>query len=156
MKACIALGFLLAPGWLGAQQYVISTIAGGAPPPTPGAAITASIGSAYGLATDASGTLYFTSSNCVFKLDKTGVMTRIAGSGRSHYSGDGGPASAAEFSSLSRIAFDAAGNLYVGDGSRVRKISTTGTITTVAGNGDHNTLQNTPPIGSARWKVTPL
>src|SRR6266849_4837398 len=93
-RALTGLGLLLASGtaaW--AQQYVISTIAGGAPPPTPVAGVNASLGATYAVATDAAGNVYFSSSdNCVFRLDQNGVVTRVAGNSRVGYSGDGGPA----------------------------------------------------------------
>ena len=61
-----------------APQFVISTYAGGVPPPTPVAALNASIGLPQSVATDASGNVYFVSLNCVFKLDGSGTLTRIA------------------------------------------------------------------------------
>jgi hypothetical protein len=84
-----------------AQQYVISTVAGGAPPATPAAALSASIGTPNGVATDSAGSVYFTSLNCVFKLDPNGVLTRVAGNSRNGYSGDGGPAVSAQLSNRS-------------------------------------------------------
>src|SRR5260370_24909673 len=93
-RALAGLGLLLASGtaaW--AQQYMISTIAGGAPPPTPIAAVNASIGPTHGVATDAAGNVYFTSDNCVFRLEQqNGVFTRLAGNSCACYSCDGGPA----------------------------------------------------------------
>ena len=71
----VFLGLLLVSG-ASAQQYVISTIAGGAPPPTPVAAVSATIGMPQGVATDAAGNVYFTSLNCVFKLDQSGEASR--------------------------------------------------------------------------------
>ena len=56
MRAHRVLGFLLFGGSVWAQQYVISTIAGGAPPVTPGKALAASIGDPTRLAADAAGT----------------------------------------------------------------------------------------------------
>ena len=108
--------------------YVISTFAGGAPPPTPSVALNASIGAPSGVAADAAGNVYFTSLNCVFKLDTSGTLTRVAGTSRPGYSGDGGPATSAQLWSPSGIALDAAGNLYIADSSnnRVRKVSPTG------------------------------
>jgi hypothetical protein len=44
VPARVALGFLLMSGAAVAQQYMISTVAGGAPPPTPIAALNAGIG----------------------------------------------------------------------------------------------------------------
>lgn len=68
----------------------------------------------------------------------TGVITTVAGTGVQGYSGDGGPATSAELGGPEGVAVDLNGNLYIADASnyRVRKVSaTTGTITTVAGNG---------------------
>jgi len=138
-RALVGLGLLLGSGtaaW--AQQYVISTIAGGAPPTTPIAAVNASIGHTYGVATDATGNVYFTSDNCVFRLEQqNGVLTRVAGNSRAGYSGDGGPAISAQLRDPRGVAVDGAGNLFVVDSgnSRIRKVSSDGIITTVAGNG---------------------
>ncbi|HEX7413965.1 MAG TPA: PKD domain-containing protein [Bacteroidia bacterium] len=73
---------------------------------------------------------------CAF-LSKAQIITTIAGNGTSGYSGDGAQATAASFNNLSGVAFDAVGNLYIADAynNRIRKVSTAGTITTIAGNG---------------------
>ena len=65
------------------------------------------------------------------------IMNTFAGNGTSGYYGDGGQATAAEFSGPKGVAVDAAGNIYTGDSNnnRIRKISSTGIITTFAGNG---------------------
>jgi len=66
----------------------------------------------------------------------SGVITTYAGNGQYGRSGDGGPATAAEFSSIPSVAIDSAGNLYVDDYSNeiIREVSaSTGIITTVAG-----------------------
>src|SRR5271165_971022 len=90
-------GLLLFAGAAGAQQYIISTIAGGAPPPTPAAALTSTIGEPVAVAVDTVGNLYFSSRlNCVFKTDRHGILTRVAGNCRTGYSGDGGPATNAQ------------------------------------------------------------
>jgi uncharacterized protein (TIGR03437 family) len=137
MRAHSVLGCLLFGGSVWAQQYVISTIAGGAPPPTPASALAASIGDPARLATDAAGNVYFGSLHSVFKVDAGGTLTRIAGNGRAGNSGDGGPAAAAQLNFPMGIATDAAGNVFVADrdASVVRKIAANGTITTVAGSG---------------------
>jgi sugar lactone lactonase YvrE len=81
--------------------------------------------------------VYFSASNCVFKLDKNGILTLVAGNSRPGYSGDGGPATGAQLSGPTGIAVDAAGDIFVGDSgnARVRRISASGIITTVAGSG---------------------
>src|SRR5437762_4789389 len=53
------------------------------------------------------------------------------------YGGDGGRASAAMFSSMAALVFDSQGNLLVADSAncRIRKISPSGVVTTIVGNG---------------------
>ena len=115
------------------QNLVISTYAGGVPPPTPAGGVNVSLGYTYGVVADAAGNVYFASVNCVFKLGASGTITRIAGTSRYGYSGDGGPAVNAQLSAPVSLAFDNVGNLYIGEDFRVRKISPDGMITTFAG-----------------------
>jgi uncharacterized protein (TIGR03437 family) len=141
--------FILSYGF--AQSYTVTTIAGGVPrPATPAAS--GSISSPVGAAVDPAGNVYFFSLNCIFKLDPGGGLTRIAGDYTAGYSGDGGTATDAQldppllltngtrFADFG-LAVDAAGNVYVPDpvADRVRKVSTSGTIATVAGNGTTQT-----------------
>jgi hypothetical protein len=106
-----------------------------------GPATAASFGAVPGIASDASGNIYFTDNTywckCVRRVDVTGIITTIAGSAVAGYSGDGGPATAALFNSPGGIAVDGAGNIYVVDAYSfvVRKIDAAGTISTYAGNG---------------------
>ncbi|HKJ95574.1 MAG TPA: hypothetical protein VKA32_08100, partial [Gammaproteobacteria bacterium] len=90
------------------------------------------------VAVDTAGNLYIGDSNRIRKVDAvTGIINTVAGNGIQGDSGDGGPATAAEFTA-SYIALDAHGNLYIADAfaNRVRKVdAATGIITTVAGNG---------------------
>ena len=134
LAACALIGM---PGALLAQSYVISTVAGGSPAPATAAATSAAIGLPGRVHVDSAGNVYFTALNSVFKMT-SGVLTRIAGNGRRGYSGDGGPATAAQLNAPQGIAFDAAGDLYIADTQNqvVRMVSAaTGIITTVAGNG---------------------
>lgn len=114
-----------------AQQYVISTYAGGGPRPAPVSAWDVA------LTADAQGNQYIAAQNAVFRRDRNGVITRIAGNSRPGYSGDGGPATSAQLNLPWGLAVDGAGNLFIADfnNNRVRKVSPDGTITTVAGNG---------------------
>ena len=75
--------------------------------------------------------------NRVRKINPAGIMTTIAGNGTAGFLGDGGPASAAELDLPTGLAIDNTGNLYIADQSnyRVRKINTSGIISTIAGNG---------------------
>ena len=89
------------------------------------------------LVVDDQGNLYFADdgSNRVYKRTRSGKLSVVAGGGPSL--GDGVPATQAGLLGLSGIAIDTHGNLYIATGykNRVRKVSTDGTITTVAGNG---------------------
>jgi sugar lactone lactonase YvrE len=64
-----------------------------------------------------------------------GIISTIAGNGTAGYSGDGGQAASAEVNQPRDVALDAAGNLYISDTSNscVRKINTSGVISTYAG-----------------------
>ena len=119
------------------QQYTISTVAGGIPPATPSVAANDSIGDPPRVAVDGAGNVYFGSIHSVFKVDKQGTLTRIAGNGRAGNTGDGGPATSAQLTFPDGLAVDSAGNVYVADRvfHLIRKISAAGTITTIAGNG---------------------
>jgi sugar lactone lactonase YvrE len=89
-----------------------------------------------GMAVDASGNVYISDvSNHLIRKVAGGVITTIAGTGKSGYSGDGGPAASAQLYAPYGLAVDAAGNLYIADSgnSVVRKVSG-GVITTFAGN----------------------
>jgi uncharacterized protein (TIGR03437 family) len=120
-----------------AQQYTISTIAGGAPPSTPVTATSISIGRPQRVTVDAAGNFYFTSLNCVFKVDGSGTLTRVAGNSRGGYSGDGGPATEAQLNAPAGLAIDAAGDIFIADAGNnvIREVTSNGNIQTVAGNG---------------------
>jgi gliding motility-associated-like protein len=88
---------------------------------------------------DGAGNLYVTDYGCntVRKVNTSGIITTVAGNNTGGFSGDGGLASLAQFKYPGKTAVDNAGNLYVADiqNHRIRKISTAGIITTIAGNG---------------------
>ena len=124
---------------------VITTIAGsgGGFNGDGGPAIDAQLYSPHGVAVDGAGNLYIADfrNNRVRKVDSTGTITTIAGTGPSGYlgiyGGDGGPAVDAQLYFPSDVALDGAGNLYIADvrNDRIRKVDSTGTITTIAGSG---------------------
>ena len=94
----------------------------------------------YALAEDAAGNLYISdfSGQTIRRIDRTsGVITTFAGASVPGFSGDGGPATAAQLYGPTGMAFDSTGNLYFTDlyNQRVRKIDRSGIITTVAGDG---------------------
>jgi uncharacterized protein (TIGR03437 family) len=128
---------LVAGGAAFAQQYTISTAAGGAPPATPAQATSISIGQPQRVTIDSAGNVYFTSLNCVFRLDSSGNVTLVAGNSRAGFSGDGGPAVQAQLSAPVGLAVDSSGDLFIADSAnnRVREVTPNGIIQTVAGNG---------------------
>jgi sugar lactone lactonase YvrE len=74
----------------------------------------------------------------VFRIDaRTNAVTVVAGTGTRGWSGDGGPATRAQFTAPEWVEFDVAGNLIVADrgNHRVRRIDRAGIITHVAGTG---------------------
>lgn len=90
-----------------------------------------------GLAYDSSGNLYVGERGRIRRIDRNGTVTVVAGTGETGFSGDGGLATAAQIKNPSSLTFDRAGNLYFSDmhNGRIRKVSTLGIISTVAGSG---------------------
>jgi uncharacterized protein (TIGR03437 family) len=103
-----------------------------------GTALQAHLNGPRGIAIDASGTLYIadTNNNKVLKLSG-GALTTVAGTGAGGFSGDGGPANLAQLFAPRSVAVDSAGNVYIADytNQRIRMVSASGIITTIAGNG---------------------
>ena len=104
-----------------------------------GPAVSAQLHSPTGVTVDGSGNLYIADSDNhrVRKIDASGTITTVAGTGEQGFSGDGGQAIGAQLSHPSGVALDSVGNLYIADrwNNRIRRIDTTGTITTIAGTG---------------------
>ena len=101
-----------------------------------GSATSADVPFPWGIAVDNSGNVYIASSHeqRVRKVDTSGVITTVAGTGTQGYSGDGGPAVAAQLNSPSVVALDDSGNLFIGEYHAIRKVDmSSGIITTVAG-----------------------
>ena len=135
--ACLTL--LTAVTWAQPQtSYRIDTFAGGGLGDG-GPASQARLYFPRGVAVDSTGNLYIvdSSNHRIRKVDSTGTITTVAGTGESGFSGDGGPATQALLSFARGVAVDGAGNLYIADGPnyRIRKVDSTGTITTIAGMG---------------------
>ena len=88
---------------------------------------------------DAAGSIYFTDSanNRVRKLTPDGLVTTVVGTGQAGYAGDGAPARLAKLNAPTGLVFDAAGNLYIADAGncRIRRVDTSGNISTIAGSG---------------------
>jgi Zn-dependent metalloprotease/uncharacterized protein YjdB len=82
------------------------------------------------IAFDKVGNMYFAQDSSVIrKITPAGIISTIAGTGGSGYTGDGGLATLAQLSGPSGVAMDNAGNLYFCDGTKARKINTVGIIT---------------------------
>jgi uncharacterized protein (TIGR03437 family) len=71
------------------------------------------------------------------EVSSSGIITTVAGSGAHGFSGDGGPATNADLNYANGVSVDGMGNLFIADtyNSRIRKVSSSGLITTVAGDG---------------------
>ena len=102
-------------------------------------ATAALLNSPVGLALDSAGNLYIADSNnsAVRKVTTGGAISTLAGNGRQGYSGDGGAALSAQLNYPQGVAIDSANNVYIADtfNNRVRVVSASGFINTVAGNG---------------------
>jgi uncharacterized protein (TIGR03437 family) len=141
---------VLLPGiGLAQQQFIINTVAGngtqgysadGVP------ATSSELNQPRGVAVDTAGNFYIadTLNNRIRKVDKNGNITTVAGLGPTGqaldtggYNGDNMSATTAALNSPFRVAVDGQGNIYIADAEnqRVRKVNTSGVITTVAGNG---------------------
>ncbi|MGG1518031.1 cadherin-like beta sandwich domain-containing protein [Paenibacillus oryzisoli] len=106
-----------------------------------GPAIDAELNEPQAVAFDSAGNLYIadTKNNRIRKVDTTtGIIDTVAGSSSMDgYSGDGGPAVSAKLNEPEGVAVDASGNLYIADtdNNRIRKVTTNGRISTIAGTG---------------------
>jgi trimeric autotransporter adhesin len=124
-----------------AQKYTISTLVGGVPPATPVAATSVSVGQPSRVmvnnTANGNGDIYFTANNTVFKIDSSGILRVVAGTSVAGYSGDGGPATAARLNDPHGLGIDIHGNLFIADTSNnvIRKVDSSGIITTFAGTG---------------------
>jgi sugar lactone lactonase YvrE len=112
-----------------------------------------------GLAFDRDGNLLFTESFSVHRIrriDKTtGIVTTVAGSSMSGFSGDGGRAAEAKLNNPTDLAADRDGNVYVLDygNARIRRIDRSGIITTIAGTGTQGFAGDGGPATAATFNV---
>ncbi len=101
-----------------------------------GPATSAALQGPEGVAVDGAGNVWIADpfSNVVRKVDSNGIITTVAGNGTD--TGDGGPATGAQLAEPNALALDAADNLYISAGGRIRKVTAAdGIITTIAGDG---------------------
>ncbi|MCD6010653.1 MAG: surface protein [Flavipsychrobacter sp.] len=105
-----------------------------------GAATLAQINLPRGVFVDASGNAYIGdfNNNRIRKINTSGTISTYAGTGVSGFTGDGGPATSGRLNNPWGVGMDALGNMFITDaGVRIRKISGTGIITTLAGTGSN-------------------
>jgi len=116
------------------RKGVVTTVAGngsGTYSGDGGPATNAGLSGLWGLAVDAGGNLYFSDllASRIRKVDTNGIITTVAGSGSSVFSGDGGAATNAGIYQPIGVALDKAGNLFIDDVYAVRKVGYTGYLT---------------------------
>jgi uncharacterized repeat protein (TIGR01451 family) len=110
-----------------------------------GPAVSAELDYPEGIAVDAEGNLFIadTGNHRIRKVDRNGIITTVAGDGTPGFTsegtplpnGDGGQATLARITYPGALAFDHAGNLFIAEGYKIRKVTPQGIITTVVGKG---------------------
>jgi sugar lactone lactonase YvrE len=104
-----------------------------------GPAVSALLGGPAGMIVNQLGEIYFTEifNNRVCKINTSGIISVVAGTGVAGFSGDGGLATSAKLKYPNDIALDKNGNVYIADAGnhRIRKIDSNGIISTIAGTG---------------------
>lgn len=117
-------------------QLLVNTYAGGVIR-TGVPANSVPLGILSGVAWDPSGNIVFcdTTYNVIRRVDTTGMIETIAGTGVTGFGGDGGPATSALINRPTSPVYDSSGNLYFfdSDNYRIRRVDTNGVITTIAG-----------------------
>ena len=103
-----------------------------------GPATSAELNYPIALAINASGDLFIadSSNNAVREVTPSGIISTVAGTGTSGYTGNGGPATSAELSEPAGLLFDASGDLLIADSNNnvIRKVTPSGIISTIVGN----------------------
>ena len=102
-----------------------------------GLATEAEINGPQGIALDTTGNIYIGDLTSIRKINTSGVISTVAGSGSSGFSGDGGLATSALLSDIKAIVIDKFGNIIFADAgnNRIRKINTSGFISSIVGTG---------------------
>lgn len=118
------------------QNYIYTIAGGGAVPTTP---LSLDLPGPTAAIKDAAGNIYFAAQDTayVYELNTAGTLSVFAGLGYGGYSNDGKKATTALIGGVTGLAIDKNGNIYLADavGSRIRKVTPAGIISTVAGNG---------------------
>jgi hypothetical protein len=142
---------------------IISTVAGGGSDTLAEGkfATNVTLSAPSGLFVDRQNNLYFVDSHQVWMINATGVLKLVAGDGYhdpnvsafGRFAGDGGPATQASLYSPSNVFIDGAGDILIADSfnNRIRKVDSSGIITTVAGNGERGFSAPGIPAGDASF-----
>lgn len=137
-------------------SLIISTIAGSLPGDggDGGPAANAQLSIPVGVCYDATGNIYIVDrgKSRVRKIDTNGIITAFAGNSNFGYTGDGGPAINATMDNPAGICIDPSGNIYIADKNNnvIRKVNTSGIISTFAGNGTQGFGGDGGPASSAQ------
>ncbi len=146
MRDHAIFGFLAIAAVSFGQVYMIDTVAGSGWNGDGGSAAVALLRQPQGVAADFEGNVYIAEAGAhrVRKISPSGVITTFAGTGTKGFSGDEGPAVAAQLDSPYGLAVNERGDVFIADlgNARVRRVSPDGTITTIAGGGS----------GGVSWK----
>jgi RHS repeat-associated protein len=122
-----------------------------------GPATAAQLKEPYGVALAADGSLYVTDQENfrMRRIGTDGIITTVAGTGVQGFSGDGGPATAAQIGLTDGIALGPDGSVYFADDSnhRIRRISPDGILTTVAGTGVSGFSGDGGPATAAQLRI---
>lgn len=118
-----------------------------------GQASSAELAFPLGMTMDLAGNMYIAdaNNNVIRKVSPTGIISTFAGNGMGRFAGDGGLATAASLNIPSDVALDGQGNLYIADSgnNRVRKVNSSGIISTVAGGSTNGFSGNGGPAANA-------
>jgi hypothetical protein len=137
---------------------IISTIAGTSPPSSSGGfsgdggpAVDAQLAFPSDIAVDSTGNLFIADmdNRRIRKIDPTGVISTVAGNGTDVYTSDGGLATTTGIGAPVAVAVDSSNNLYFSNMYVVRKVSSAGIISTVAGIGSQGFSGDGGPATSA-------
>ncbi len=143
---------LIALGTTGQEKPVATKVAGGGRKDLPGRF--QKLHSPHSVAVSTDGNLFIadTGNQRIRRVDAAGMITVVAGNGKSGFSGDDGPATSASLASPSGVAVDTDGSVFIADrgNHRIRRVdAATGTITTAAGNGQSGFSGDSGPATGA-------
>jgi uncharacterized protein (TIGR03437 family) len=161
MRAVFFVAYAVA--YAQSDPCLIQTIAGSPTTFSPDgtAAMQTRLGSIGGVAVDAAGAVYFsdTTNHVVRRISTDGSIRTVAGTRVPGFTGDGGPATAAQLHRPGSLAFDSKGNLFIADvaNHRVRVVSPLGLIGTFAGSGgDADVGDDGPAVQAGFYSLTAL